>query len=71
MDPLTSFLLAISGCIGRIWTNFFGQLRFGSFNVSQLMLAFVFLSMFLRFLLGSFNHVSPGTSRDQRRRTQD
>lgn len=71
MEVLSAFLDMISGFLAKLWINFFGQLVFGPIDVGQVMLAFVFLSMFLRFLLGSFKHVSPGSSRDQRRRTQD
>lgn len=77
MDALTAFIKIMTDMMIGIFTDFFGSLSFGSgVKVSSLMLAYVFLSMILKYLLGAFSDASPSPKvgkrdgHDQRRRTQ-
>lgn len=75
MNALTTFVSLITDMMAKLYTEFFAQLSFGGgITLGAIMLAYIFLSMILKYLLGAFSDVSPAPKakegRDQRRRTQ-
>lgn len=75
MNALTAFVNLIANMMAELFTEFFAKLSFGSnITLGSIMLAYIFLSMILKYLLGAFSDASPAPKskegRDQRRRTQ-
>lgn len=70
MAELTSFMNSMLQIMTGLWNSFFSQLKFGTLSIANMMLAFAFLSLFFKFILGSLNSNVSANSRSIRRRDE-